>query len=200
MTVLEQVKDDLRGWRLGRVVTVVDRGFASDDNLAYLTRAGGHWIAGERLRDTSADVAQVLSRQGRYQSVRDNLRVKEVRLGQGDGARRFVLCHPEQAERDRPARPARLGRWLRQTPGGRLMIDRAKVRAEQRLDGKFLLSTNAPTCRPRTLRWATRTFWRPSAASATARPPWSCARSTATWNGASAPTCCCAGWRCSWAG
>jgi hypothetical protein len=199
MTVLKQVKDDLRGWRLGRVVTVVDRGFASDDNLAYLTRAGGHWIAGERLRDNSADVAQVLSRQGRYQSVRDNLRVKEVCLGQGDGARRFVLCHnPEQAERDRHQRqqqlavvaaelerittlrakagPANttgrgrgrgrgrraaagddhlkaecalrdhpaLGRWLRQTPGGRLMIDRAKVRAEQRLDGKFLLSTSAP--------------------------------------------------------
>jgi transposase len=199
MTVLKQVKDDLRGWRLGRVVTVVDRGFASDDNLAYLTRAGGHWIAGERLRDNSADVAQVLSRQGRYQSVRDNLRVKEIRLGQGDGARRFVLCHnPEQAERDRHQRqqqlavvaaelerittlrakagPANttgrgrgrgrgrraaagddhlkaecalrdhpaLGRWLRQTPGGRLMIDRAKVRAEQRLDGKFLLSTSAP--------------------------------------------------------
>jgi transposase len=194
-TVLKQVKDDLRGWRLGRVVTVVDRGFASDDNLAYLTRAGGHWIAGERLRDNSADVAQVLSRQGRYQSVRDNLRVKEIRLGQGDGARRFVLCHnPEQAERDRHQRqqqlavvaaelerittlrakagPANttgrgrgrraaagddhlkaecalrdhpaLGRWLRQTPGGRLMIDRAKVRAEQRLDGKFLLSTSAP--------------------------------------------------------
>jgi transposase len=195
MTVLKQVKDDLRGWRLGRVVTVVDRGFASDDNLAYLTRAGGHWIAGERLRDNSADVAQVLSRQGRYQSVRDNLRVKEIRLGQGDGARRFVLCHnPEQAERDRHQRqqqlavvaaelerittlrakagPANttgrgrgrraaagddhlkaecalrdhpaLGRWLRQTPGGRLMIDRAKVRAEQRLDGKFLLSTSDP--------------------------------------------------------
>jgi hypothetical protein len=31
-TVIRQVKDDLRGWRLGRVVTVVDRGFASDDN------------------------------------------------------------------------------------------------------------------------------------------------------------------------
>jgi hypothetical protein len=109
MTVLKQVKDDLRGWRLGRVVTVVDRGFASDDNLAYLTRAGGHWIAGERLRDNSADVAQVLSRQGRYQSVRDNLRVKEIRLGQGDGARRFVLCHnPEQAERDRHQRQQQL--------------------------------------------------------------------------------------------
>jgi transposase len=198
-TVLKQVKDDLRGWRLGRVVTVVDRGFASDDNLAYLTRAGGHWIAGERLRDGATDVAEVLSRQGRYQQVRDNLRVKEVRLGEGDAARRFVLCHnPERAERDRIQREqaverleaeleriatlrakaaakhakakvaanglgrrARevddhlkaecalrdhhtLGRWLRQTPGGRLVIDRAKVRAEARLDGKFLLSTSDP--------------------------------------------------------
>jgi hypothetical protein len=199
MTVVQQVKDDLRGWRLGRVVTVVDRGFASDDNLAYLTRAGGHWIAGERLRDGGADVARVLSRQGRYHSVRDNLRVKEVRLGQGDATRRFVLCHnPDQAERDRDQRQQQLAavtaeleriaklragaatkatsakqagrgrgrrvaaagdhlkaecalrdhptlcRWLRQTPGGRLAIDRGKVRAEERLDGKFLLSTSDP--------------------------------------------------------
>src|SRR5688572_4987539 len=35
-TVLPEVKDGLRGWRLGRVVTVVDRGFSSDANLAYL--------------------------------------------------------------------------------------------------------------------------------------------------------------------
>ena len=49
MSVLQEVKDDMRGWRLGRVVTVVDRGFSSDENLRYLTRAGGHWIAGERL-------------------------------------------------------------------------------------------------------------------------------------------------------
>jgi hypothetical protein len=189
MTVLKQVKDDLRGWRLGRVITVVDRGFSSDDNLAYLTRAGGHWIAGERLRDGTAEVAQVLSRQGRYQTVRDNLRVKEVRVGHGDAARRFVLCHnPERAERDRHQRQQQLalvaaeleritalrakhakaagkrhrgpddhlkaecalcdhpalGRWLRQTPGGRLVIDRAKVRAAARLDGKFLLSTSDP--------------------------------------------------------
>jgi transposase len=196
-TVLQQVKDDLRGWRLGRVVTVVDRGFSSDDNLAYLTRAGGHWIAGERLRDGTAEVAEVLARQGRYQQVRDNLRVKQVRVGGGEAARRFVLCHnPEQAERDRTQREqavARLeaeleriatlrakaakhakattaarggrrvqqaddhlkaecalrdhptlGRWLRQTPGGRLVIDRAKLKTEAKLDGKFLLSTSDP--------------------------------------------------------
>ena len=48
--ILPEVKDDMRGWRLGRVITVVDRGFSSADNLAYLRRAGGHFIAGMRMR------------------------------------------------------------------------------------------------------------------------------------------------------
>ncbi|MGH9001569.1 MAG: IS1634 family transposase [Acidimicrobiia bacterium] len=188
--ILPEVKDGLRGWRLGRVVTVVDRGFSSDANLAYLTRAGGHWIAGERMRDGSADAQAALSRPGRYQSVRDNLRVKEVKVGDGEGARRFIVCHnPVEAERDRAKRDAAvarleaelgriaadrarakakkakrrgdgeeghrraecalrdhptLSRYLRQLPNGRLVIDRAKVRAEERLDGKFLLSTSDP--------------------------------------------------------
>src|SRR5213592_1342940 len=105
MSVVGQVKDDLRGWRLGRVVWVVDRGFASDDNLRTLTRAGGQWIAGERMRDGSPDAAAALGRQGRYQTVRDNLRVKEVRVGQGDAARRFIICHnPAEADRERSQR------------------------------------------------------------------------------------------------
>jgi hypothetical protein len=184
MTVIGEVKDGLRGWRLGRVVTVVDRGFSSDENLRYLTRAGGHWIAGERMRDGSPDVAQALARQGRYQTVRDNLRVKEVRVGEGDAAKRFVICHnPAEADREHAQRdetirrleaeldriekqrtkaktqnafdvhtraecalrdhPA-LGRYLRETPSGRLRIDRAKIAAEAKLDGKFLLSTSDP--------------------------------------------------------
>ena len=189
--VLPQVKDDLRGWRLGRVVTVVDRGLSSKDNLDYLRRAGGHWIAGERMRDGAADHDAALSRQGRYQQVRDNLRVKEVRLDNDAGQRRFVVCHnPVEAERDKARRddtiarleaeleqinnarvrtakkkPGKrrdtenaahtraecalvdhpsLGRYLRQLNNGRLRIDRAKIKAEQRLDGKFLLSTSDP--------------------------------------------------------
>ena len=184
MSVISEVKDDLRGWRLGRVVTVVDRGFSSDENLKYLTRAGGHWIAGERMRDGSADAREALSRPGRYQTVRENLRVKEVRVGNGDGAKRFIVCHnPGEAERDKThrddtiarlqaeldqietarakaktakARQAHtktecalrdhptLGRYLRQTPSGRLRIEKAKIAAEQRLDGKYLLSTSDP--------------------------------------------------------
>jgi transposase len=187
-TILPEVKDGLRGWRLGRVVTVVDRGFSSDANLDYLRRAGGHWIAGEKMRDGTPDVEAVLSRQGRYQSVRDNLRVKEVRLDDESG-KRWIICHnPYEAERDRNQRDAALarvteeleridtarardrrrpkknrrsddvhvkaecalrdhpslGRWVRQLKSGRLRLDTAKVRAEQRLDGKFLLSTSDP--------------------------------------------------------
>ena len=206
-TVIKRVKDDLAGWRLGRVVWVVDRGFSADENLRYLTRAGGHWIAGEKMRDGSPDAKAALARQGRYRTVRDNLRVKEVDLG--IEGKRFVVCHnPLEAERDRAEREAQLeriqaeldridalrdrerrqrktktqgasagrsarraktertlarnqdkahvkaecalrdhptlGRYVRLTPPGRLRVDRAKVAAEQRLDGKFLLSTSDP--------------------------------------------------------
>src|SRR5947199_3372546 len=82
--VLAEVRDDMRDWKLGRVITVVDRGFSSADNLAYLRRAGGHYIAGMRMRDGNPLVETVLSRQGRYQQVKNNLRVKEVRLDNND--------------------------------------------------------------------------------------------------------------------
>ena len=188
--VLPQVRDGMRDWRLGRVVTIVDRGMSSADNLDYLTRAGGHYIAGERMRSGAPLVEQALSRQGRYSTVRDNLRVKEVRLDGAPG-RRWIICHnPDEAEREKATRDAALarlateldriktmreratrtakgkrrtaeeaahvkaecalrdhpalGRWLRQQPSGRLVIDRAKVAAEQRLDGKYLLSTSDP--------------------------------------------------------
>jgi transposase len=188
--ILPGVKDDIRGWRLGRIITVIDRGFSSADNLAYLRRGGGHFIAGMRMRDGNPLVAQVLSRQGRYQQVKENLRVKEVTVDDTDV--RFVICHnPEQAERDRTQREdaiARLeaelerikqarerdrnkqanrnakhkaeaahlkaecalrdhptlGRWLRQSPSGRLFIDRAKIKHEARLDGKYLIATSDP--------------------------------------------------------
>ncbi len=46
----------------------------------------------------------------------------------------------ECALREHPA----LGRWLRQTSSGRLQLDRAKIAAEAKLDGKYLLSTSDP--------------------------------------------------------
>ena len=184
-TLVEQVKRDLAGWRLGRAIYVVDSGFSGRDNLRHLRSGGGHYIAGVKLRSGMPETEQALSRQGRYRQVRDNLRVKEVRVGNGDAAVRYVVCHnPAEAERDRLRREQRiarieaelarlaeqrqrattkaereqhlrgecalrdhptLSRYLRQTKGGRLSLDRARIAAEERLDGKYLLTTSDPS-------------------------------------------------------
>jgi hypothetical protein len=106
--IIRKVKDDLAGWNLRRLVWVADRGFASQANRAYLAKGGGHYIHAEKLRNTNAEAAAALSRQGRYRAVAGNLRVKEVWVPARDaGARaeRFVVCHnPEQAWRDQLVR------------------------------------------------------------------------------------------------
>lgn len=109
--IIRAVKDDLGAWNLHRLVWVVDRGFASAANRAYLTRGGGHYIHAEKLRHTNAEAADALARPGRYHDVADNLRVKEIRVAPGGGtnegarAERFVVCHnPDAAERDAAVR------------------------------------------------------------------------------------------------
>ena len=103
--LIRQVKDDLKAWKLTRVVWVADRGFSSAENRRYLQRAGGHYIIGEKLRGDNREAQAALSRQGRYHVVAGNLRVKEVVIDDGTMRDRFVICHnPEQAERDRAVR------------------------------------------------------------------------------------------------
>ena len=171
--LIRQVKDDMRPWSLSRVIWVADRGFSSAENRRYLRRGGNHYIIGERLRAGSAEAEAALSRQGRYQQVAENLRVKEVRIAEDE---RFVICHnPEGAERDAAIRARMiaqlnelidgtdalakdkraelrgvistkpgLNRYLRVTPGGLLRVDAAKAKAEENLDGKYLLRTSDP--------------------------------------------------------
>jgi hypothetical protein len=111
--IIRTVKDDLGGWGLRRLVWVADRGFASAANRAYLTKGGGHYIHAEKLRQANTEAAAALARPGRYRTITDNLRVKEVQVapggdGDGDGGartQRFVICHnPEQADRDQQVR------------------------------------------------------------------------------------------------
>ena len=106
--IIRTVKDGLSDWNLRRLVWVADRGFASAANRAYLSRGGGHYIHAEKLRNTNAEAAAALARQGRYHEVAGNLRVKEVWVpakDAGERAERFTICHnPEQAERDRLVR------------------------------------------------------------------------------------------------
>jgi len=121
--LIRTVKDDLSDWRLNRVIWALDRGFASTANRRYLQRGGGHYIVGEKLRGDSAEAAEALARQGRYHTVADNLRVKEVRVDDGAARDRFVICHnPEAAARDAAVR------------------DRIVARLEERIDGSDTLS------------------------------------------------------------
>ena len=170
--LIRQVRDDLQGWQLGRVVWVADRGFSSADNRAHLSRDGQHYIIGEKLRSGSKEASLALSWPGRYHQVAENLEVKEVVLEED----RFVICYnPEQAVRDAAVRERMLlrledelegsdqlsvakrsellgrlktkpglGRLLRVTKNGLLRVDRAAVAREAHLDGKYLVRSSDP--------------------------------------------------------
>jgi hypothetical protein len=171
--LIRQVKDDMRDWTLAKIVWVADRGFTSKANRRYLRRGDHHYIIGEKLRSGSPEAAAALSRQGRYQEITGNLRVKEVKIADDE---RFVICHnPAGAERDAAIRARLLAqlkekidgtdtltatkraelrgvistrpglnRYLRVTPGGLLRIDAKKIKAEENLDGKYLLRASDP--------------------------------------------------------
>jgi Transposase DDE domain len=172
--LIRQVKDQMRDWTLGRVVWVADRGFSSAANRRYLRRAGGHYIIGEKLRSGSAEANQALARQGRYATVAENLQVKEVNLDDAEdrfivcynpdtaerdaAVRERLVAQLEQtiAGSDALSNTKRaelrgvistkpgLNRYLRVTPGGLLRVDQAAIKAEQRLDGKYLLRSSDP--------------------------------------------------------
>lgn len=172
-STVAQVKADLAGWKLNRVVWAVDRGMTSEANLRELQRGGAEYIAGERMRSGKPEVEAVLSRPGRYRQVAENLEVKEVVLEEGSLRRRYVVIrNPQQAEHDRQIREQTLarieaelerlpveadkhtkavcalmshrtmGRFLKTDRRGRPRLDRDKIRAEARLDGKYLVTTS----------------------------------------------------------
>jgi hypothetical protein len=159
VTRLQGIAGRLREhFNIGKVVVVCDRGMVSEKNLAELTARGFEYIVGVKMRGLVEVRREVLSRAGRYQAVRENLRVKEV----GVGERRYVVCfNPEEADKDRKDRDkilaalehklARGGikklipnrgyrRYLKVT-AGRFEIDPRQVRQEQRYDGKYVLRT-----------------------------------------------------------
>jgi hypothetical protein len=171
--LIRQVKHDLRDWTLTRVVWVADRGFASAVNRRYLRRGDHHYIIGERLRSGSAEATAALSRQGRYAEVAGNLRVKEVKVSEAERfvichnpeaaerdahvRERLVaqlteliaasdkLSVTKRAElRGVISTKPGLHRYLRVTPGGLLRVDKAAIKAEANLDGKYLLRSSDP--------------------------------------------------------
>jgi transposase len=167
---VEQVQHDLNSWKLGRVVWVMDRGMASEDNRRILQKAGGQFILGEKLRGNHFS-EQALNRAGRFKVVNETLHIKEVVMQEGSLTRRYVIAYnPEQATHDRIIREQLLERldcelerlnkrrstkatcevllhpsmkrYVKELKSGKLKIDKATVKHEEKLDGKYLLSSS----------------------------------------------------------
>lgn len=167
---VDQVQKDLNNWNLGRVVWVMDRGMTSEANKRVLQRAGGQYILGEKLTGNHLN-EKALSQPGRFKVITDNLHIKEVYAGEGTGKTRYVIAYnPEEAKHDRIIREQTLerlecelnvlnrkgktksqckvllhqsmGRYVKELKSGKLKIDKAKVKQQEKLDGKYLLSTS----------------------------------------------------------
>lgn len=154
-----------------RVCVVADRGMISEKTRSELHELGFLYIIGVRMRSSNrAD--EVLSRSGRYhvitpprQHAKDPspLEVKEVLLDDLPGVRHVVCRNGDQAAKDRHDRDAIITaletalkkgdkslignngfrRFVATSDEKAFAIDYAKAKAEERLDGKWLLVTNA---------------------------------------------------------
>jgi len=172
---VEQVRADLRGWKLGRALFVADAGMNSESNREELARACGKYLLACRMSSVSEIKQAVLSKRGRFTVFKDNLHAKEVVVGDGERRTRYILCYnPKEAERqarhrdqvvelleqelDRhPDRSAsarwamelltsrRFKKYLSVTKANRLRIDRSKIRQAARYDGKWVIETNDDT-------------------------------------------------------
>ncbi|WP_433082369.1 IS1634 family transposase [Dactylosporangium sp. CA-052675] len=172
-TVIRQVKDEMRDWTRSKIVWVTDRGFSSAENRRYLRQGDHAYIIGEKLRSGSPEVKAALSRQGRYTEIAENMRAKEVRISDTDRfvichnpdaaqrdqhMREQLVAHLEELIADtdglsdfkrgelrgKIAGKPGLRRYLRTTPAGKLRIDHARIKAEENLDGKYLLRCSDP--------------------------------------------------------
>jgi transposase len=170
--IIREVKDKRRDWRLHRVIWVLDTGFSSEENRSYLQRTGGHYIIGEKLRQGTdnlkaiaragryrkvkegLEVKQVWVGQGetrrRFVVCRN---LEEARRDQHTREKWLQKIAEEleaiagkqgeariQAEAQLIAHPSMKRFIVRRH--GRLEISRAKVKADEHLDGKFMISSS----------------------------------------------------------
>jgi transposase len=177
MSIVEQVKKDLNGWSLGRVICVMDCGFSSDNNCIKLQSGGGHYIIGEKMRSGKPEVEAALSKRGKYTKIKEDLYAKEAVIGDGERRKRFaVVLNKKVAAKDRLTREKHLqtiaaelaktgamekkehtkaicaltshttyGRYLKIRKDGTVKLDKGKIAAEERLDGKYLIKTSDDT-------------------------------------------------------
>ncbi|MGD8893327.1 MAG: IS1634 family transposase [Desulfobacterales bacterium] len=166
-TLLPEVKRLRSRFNIGNFCIVADRGMISADTLDKLEEDQMPYILGTRMRRVKEINTEILSRAGRYIEVYPEsddrrkpapLKIKEV---VHDGTRYIVCLNQRQARKDAADRQAileSLKQQLKKGPKalvgnkgyrkylklakGSARIDPAKVKAEARFDGKWVLVTN----------------------------------------------------------
>ena len=175
VTTIEQIRADLRGWKLGRALFVADSGMNSEDNRSELAKACGKYLLACRMANIADIKQEVLGKRGRYSVFADNLHAKEVIIGDGERRVRYILCYnPKEAERQKKHREEvveilkaeldshkdmkataqwainllasrRFKRYLSISKAGNIRLDKAKVNNAARYDGKWVIETNDDT-------------------------------------------------------
>jgi transposase len=175
VNTVEKVRADLRGWDLGRAIFVADSGMNAIENRQELSRACGKYLLATRMASVAEIKREVLSKRGRYTVIKDNLKAKEVIVGDGERRRRYILCsNPNEAERQRKHREQivallekeleshsqpkataqwaiellasrRFKRYLTISKSHKIRIDRGAIREAKKYDGKWVLETNDDT-------------------------------------------------------
>jgi transposase len=166
-TLLPEMKRLQSRFGIGKFCIVADRGMISADTLEKLDEDETPYILGTRMRKVKRINTEILTRAGRYSEVYPEsadrrkpapLKVKEVIHEKT----RYIVCLNERQARkdatDREAILASLKRKLKQgatslvgnrgyrrylkVAKGSTRIDPAKVKADARFDGKWVLITN----------------------------------------------------------
>ena len=166
-TLMPEVERLRSRFGIGKFCIVADRGMISANTLSELDEARIPYILGTRMRRVKQINTQILTRAGRYTEVYSEsadrskpapLKVKEV---VHDGSRYIVCLNQRQARKDaadREAIIASLKRQLKKGPKALVgnkgyrkylklakdsaRINPAKIKAEARFDGKWVLVTN----------------------------------------------------------
>jgi hypothetical protein len=170
VTTLIPIVDRLwRRFQIRQVCIVADRGMVSQETIDDLEQQGWPYILGARMRAQAEIREEVLADRGRFRIVHGRrrlatdpapLKVKDVRVG----GRRYVVCvNTEEVAQDRARREASVAalaeqlqrgekalvgnkgyrRYLKIEGEGHFAIDEAKIAAEARYDGTWVLRTNA---------------------------------------------------------
>jgi hypothetical protein len=185
-TLLPVVQRLRQRFRVRRVCLVADRGMISARTIAALESEDLEcgYILGARMRSVKEVSERVLADRGRYEEITPErqtatdpspLKVKEVEIE----GRRYIVCLNEEQRRkdaaDRKAIVAHLEqqlqrgdkdlignkgyrKYLQAAAGAHFTIDEAKVQAEARYDGKWVLQTNL-TDEPRLIALAYKELW-----------------------------------------